>query len=94
MAKKKLEDKDYIKLGKQFQVILDENYAALTPDWWYRIKVGSVRGFFGGSAGVIGATIGITIFIAILNAFGALPGIGQFFINIVNQISAGLTTTP
>jgi len=88
----KLNDKDYIKLGKEFQKILDENYSALKPDWLYRAKVGAWRGFFTGIAGVIGATIGITILIAILNAFGALPGIGQFFINIANQISAGTTS--
>ena len=87
----KLSDKDYVKLGKEFQKILDQNYAALSPGWWYRIKVGSVRGFFGGVAGVIGATIGITILLGILNAFGALPGIGQFFINIANQISKAST---
>jgi len=88
----KLSDKTYIKLGKEFQRVLDQNYSALTPNWWYRIKVGSLRGFVGGVAGVIGATVGITILIAILNAFGALPGIGQFFINIANQISSGTTS--
>jgi len=83
----KLDDKTYIKLGKEFQNILDQNYSTLKPAWWYRIKAGSVRGFFGGLGGVIGATIGVTVLIAVLNVFGALPGIGQFFINIANQIS-------
>ena len=85
----KLSDKDYIKLGKQFQKMLDEQYAALKPNWRQRITIASVRGFFTGVAGVIGATIGVTILLGILNAFGALPGIGQFFINIANQISTG-----
>jgi hypothetical protein len=85
----KLDDKTYIKLGKEFQKMLDEQYTALRPDWPQRIKIASVRGFFSGIAGIIGATIGITVLIAVLNAFGALPGIGQFFINIANQISAG-----
>ena len=86
--RQKLSDKDYVKLGKQFQIILDQNYSTLKPAWGARIKVATVRGFFTGMAGVVGATIGITVLIAILNAFGALPGIGQFFINIANQISA------
>lgn len=86
---KELKDADYIKLGKEFQKLLDANYSVLQPAWGQRIKTSVVRGFFSGVAGVIGATIGITIFIAVLNAFGALPGIGQFFINIANQISAG-----
>lgn len=87
--RQKLSDKDYIKLGKQFQIILDQNYSTLKPAWGARIKVATVRGFFTGIGGVVGATIGITILIAVLNAFGALPGIGQFFINIANQISTG-----
>lgn len=82
-----MSDKDYIKLGKQFQLILDENYSVLKPAWPARIKAASMRGFFTGVAGVIGATIGVTILLTVLNAFGALPGIGQFFINIANQIS-------
>lgn len=81
-----LSDKDYIKLGKQFQKMLDEQYSALRPNWRQRITIASVRGFFTGIAGVIGATIGVTILIAVLNAFGALPGIGQFFVNIANQL--------
>jgi hypothetical protein len=85
----KLTDNEYAKLGRQFQVMLDEQYAALKPNWPQRIKIATIRGFFTGIAGVIGATIGITILISILNAFGALPGIGQFFINIANQISTG-----
>jgi hypothetical protein len=84
----KLDDKTYIKLGKEFQRVLDQNYSTLKPAWGARIKVATVRGFFTGIAGVVGATIGITVLIAILNAFGALPGIGQFFINIANQISS------
>lgn len=84
-----LSDNDYIKLGKQFQKMLDEQYTALRPNWPQRITIASVRGFFTGIAGVIGATIGVTILLGILNAFGALPGIGQFFINIANQISTG-----
>ena len=84
-----LEDKDYIKLGKQLQGMLDENYAVLQPAWPQRIKISVIRGFFGGIAGVIGATLGIAILIGILSALGALPGIGQFFINIANQLSAG-----
>jgi hypothetical protein len=90
--RQKLSDKDYVKLGRQFQIILDENYSTLKPAWGARIKVAMFRGFFTGIAGVIGATIGITILIAILNAFGALPGIGQFFINIANQISSATTS--
>lgn len=85
----KLSDQDYIKLGKQFQLILEQNYAVLRPAWPQRIWQATVRGFFYGIAGVIGATIGVTILIGVLNAFGALPGIGQFFINIANQISTG-----
>lgn len=88
MAKQKLKDEDYIKLGKQFQAILDEDYAVLHPDWPQRIKTSVVRGFFSGVAGVIGATIGIAILIAILSALGALPGIGEFFQNIANQLSS------
>lgn len=87
--KQEVKKRDYIKLGKQFQFMLDEQYTALNPDWPQRIKIASVRGFFTGIAGVIGATIGVTILISILNAFGALPGIGQFFVNIANQISTG-----
>lgn len=87
--KQAVKKRDYIKLGKQFQLMLDEQYTVLTPNWPQRIKTASVRGFFTGIAGVIGATIGVTILIYILNLFGALPGIGQFFINIANQISTG-----
>lgn len=84
---KRLKDEDYIKLGKQFQAVLDKNYSVLRPAWTIRIRNASVRGFFSGIAGVIGATLGITLLIFILNAFGALPVIGQFFVNIARQIS-------
>lgn len=84
----KLDDKTYIKLGKEFQALLDSNYSVLQPAWGQRIKTSVVRGFFSGIAGVIGATIGIAILVGILSALGALPGIGQFFINIANQLSS------
>ena len=89
MAKQKLKDEDYIKLGKQFQALLDSNYSVLHPAWGQRIKTSIVRGFFSGVAGVIGATIGIAILVGVLSALGALPGIGQFFVNIANQLSTG-----
>ena len=84
-----LSDKDYIKLGKQFQGILDENYAVLSPHWQQRIKIAGIRGVLNGMAGVVGATIGIAILIGVLSTLGALPGIGQFFINVAKQLSAG-----
>lgn len=86
---KQLKDEDYIKLGKQFQVLLDKNYSVLRPAWGIRIRNASVRGFFSGIGGVVGATLGITLLLFLLNAFGALPVIGEFFVNIARQISSG-----
>lgn len=85
----KLQDRDYIALGKQMQAMLDENYAVLQPAWPQRIKISIIRGFFTGIAGVVGATIGIAVLIGILSVLGALPGIGEFFTNIANQLSSG-----
>ena len=82
----KLTDEDYIKLGKQFQSILESNYAVLRPAWPTRIKNAIVHGVFSGIGGVIGATLGVALLILVLNWFGALPGIGQFFVNIANQL--------
>lgn len=80
-------DADYIKLGKQFQTILESNYAVLKPAWPTRIKNAVIHGIFSGIGGVIGATLGIAALIFVLNWFGALPGIGQFFVNIANQLT-------
>lgn len=87
MAKQKLKDEDYIKLGKQFQGMLDENYAVLQPAWPQRIKISAIRGFTGGMAGVIGATLGIAILIFVLYLFRGIPVIGDFFTRIADMLS-------
>lgn len=86
MAKKKLDDKTYINLGKQFQGLLDENYAVLQPAWPERIKISVLRGFFSGMAGVIGATIGIALLVFVLYQFQGVPVIGNFFENLANLL--------
>lgn len=81
-----LEDKDYIQLGKRFQTILDDNYAVLQPAWWQRIRLMIIHGFIGGIAGVLGATVGITILVFVLLQFRGIPVIGDFFRTVADAI--------
>lgn len=87
MAKQKLKDEDYLKLGKQFQDMLEENYAVLKPAWPKRIKISVIRGFFSGMAGVVGATLGIAVLIFVLYLFRGVPVIGNFFTTVADTLS-------
>lgn len=83
---KKPSDKDYIKLGKQFQGLLDENYDVMNPNWPQRIKLSVVRGLIGGVASVIGATVGIALLIFVLYQLRGIPVIGESFKSIADLL--------
>lgn len=69
----------YERLGKAVEdaLILDYVYVLQNPR--RQIWSSFMRGFFAGLGGVIGATVGVAALVALLQIFGGLPAIGDFF---------------
>ncbi|HSH31311.1 MAG TPA: DUF5665 domain-containing protein [Candidatus Saccharimonadales bacterium] len=70
---------DHAKLGQAVQQELVENYIEYLASTPRQIWGSFVRGVFTGLGGVLGATLGVTALLFILNQFGGLPVIGEFF---------------
>lgn len=74
--------KEYEKLGKAVEDVIKAEFLS-TPRLIWRHFVGGV---FAGFGGVIGATIMVGILLFFLGLLDNLPGIGQYFDNLSNQI--------
>jgi hypothetical protein len=72
-------DINYERLGKAVEDALILDYIYVLHSTRRQIWSSFVRGLFAGFGGVIGATVGIAILVAMLQLFGGAPVVGQYF---------------
>ena len=85
-AKTKPTPEDYEKLGRAIESALITDYLDLLGNTKRQITSAFIRGIFTGLGTVIGATVVVGLLVALLNVFGALPGIGDWFSGLGNEI--------
>jgi hypothetical protein len=86
MSQPPLTSDDYERLGRVAENLLVKRYIHFIASTPRQIWLGFIHGFFTGLGGVIGATLGVAILLYLLQQLGALPGIGDFFQNLVDTI--------
>src|SRR5262249_6370644 len=77
---------NYEQLGKAVEDALILDYVYVLHSTRRQIWSSFVRGLFAGLGGVIGATVGVGLLVAILQLFGGAPVIGHFFQQLGNTI--------
>jgi hypothetical protein len=77
---------NYEKLGKAVEDALILDYIYVLHSTRRQIWSSFVRGLFAGLGGVVGATVGVAVLVALLQLFGGAPVIGQFFQELGNTI--------
>ena len=77
---------NYEKLGKAVEDALILDYIYVLHSTKRQIWSSLMRGFFAGLGGVLGATLGVSILLGILQLFGGAPLIGEFFREIGETI--------
>jgi len=70
---------NYEKLGKAVEDALVLDYIYVLHSTRRQVWSSFIRGVFAGLGGVIGATVGVAVLVAILQLFGGAPVVGQFF---------------
>lgn len=85
-AKTQPTPEDYEKLGRAIESALITDYLDLLGNTKRQITSAFIRGIFTGLGTVIGATVVVGILVALLNVFGALPGIGDWFSGLGSEI--------
>jgi hypothetical protein len=77
---------NYENLGKAVESALVLDYVYLLHSTRRQVWSSFMRGVFTGLGTVIGATVGVTLLLALLHSFGGAPIIGQFFRDISETI--------
>jgi hypothetical protein len=85
---------NYEQLGKSVEDALISDYVYLLHSTKRQIWSSFVRGMFAGLGGVVGATVGVGLLVALLHQFGAAPVIGRYFQNVGNTIQNRNTAKP
>ncbi len=70
---------NYERLGKAVEDALILDYIYVLHSTRRQIWSSFVRGAFAGIGGVLGATVGVALLVALLQVFGGAPVIGHFF---------------
>lgn len=70
---------NYERLGKAVEDALILDYIYILHSTRRQIWSSFMRGVFAGLGGVIGATVGVAVLVALLQLFGGAPVIGHFF---------------
>jgi hypothetical protein len=70
---------NYEQLGKAVEDALILDYVYILHSTRRQIWSSFMRGVFAGLGGVIGATVGVAVLVAILELFGGFPVIGHWF---------------
>jgi hypothetical protein len=77
---------NYEKLGRAVEDALILDYIYVLHSTKRQIWSSFMRGFFAGLGGIIGATLGISILVGLLQLFGGAPVVGEFFKAISDSI--------
>lgn len=83
---KELTREDYERLGREAKAVLVDDYIQTLHSTPRQIWGSFVRGIFGGLGGVIGATLGVALLVFLLQHFGGLPVVGDFFRHLAQQL--------
>lgn len=79
---------NYERLGKAVEDALILDYIYVLHSTRRQVWSSFVRGVFAGVGGVIGATVGVGLLVALLQVFGGAPVIGQYFKDIGQTIQS------
>ncbi len=77
---------DHTKLGQEMERVLVTDYIQFLGSTKQQIWGALVRGFFTGLGGVVGATLGVALLLALLQYLGGAPFIGHYIQHIANSI--------
>lgn len=77
---------NYERLGKAVEDALILDYIYVLHSTKRQIWSSFLRGMFAGLGGVVGATLGVALLVALLQLFGGFPLIGQYFKDIGQTI--------
>jgi len=77
---------NYERLGKAVEDALILDYIYVLHSTRRQIWSAFVRGVFAGIGGVLGATVGVTVLVALLQLFGGAPLIGHYIQGLVQTI--------
>ncbi len=87
MAEGPLSNKEYEKLGRQVESVLVTDYIELLHSTPRQIWSSFLRGVFAGIGTVVGATLGITVLLFLLQQFGShLPLVGHYLQQLGDSI--------
>ncbi|PSO43120.1 hypothetical protein BRC19_02235 [Candidatus Saccharibacteria bacterium QS_5_54_17] len=70
---------EYARLGKALTRAIVRDNIQVTHNWKRFITVNFVRGLFVGLGSVVGATLLVALVLWLLNVFGGLPIVGDWF---------------
>ncbi|HEY6736519.1 MAG TPA: DUF5665 domain-containing protein [Candidatus Saccharimonadia bacterium] len=80
---------NYERLGKAVEDALILDYIYVLHSTRRQIWSSFIRGLFAGLGGVVGATVGVAVLVALLQLFGGAPVVGHLFQQIGNTIEHG-----
>ncbi|HEY2004424.1 MAG TPA: DUF5665 domain-containing protein [Candidatus Saccharimonadia bacterium] len=70
---------NYEQLGKSVEDALITDYIYVLHSTRRQIWSSFMRGLFAGLGGVVGATVGVALLVALLQLFGGFPVVGHWF---------------
>ena len=83
---------NYERLGRAVEDALVTDYIELLHNTHRQIWSSFIRGAFAGLGGIIGATVGVALLVALLRLFGGTPVIGHFFTQTGHMIQERTTS--
>lgn len=89
-TEKDWQEEEYTRLGKALTRAIVRDNIQVAHNWRRYIFLNFVRGLFVGLGSVVGATILVALALWLLNAFGGLPFVGEWF----ESLQEALKTRP
>ncbi|PSO44484.1 hypothetical protein BRC21_01315 [Candidatus Saccharibacteria bacterium SW_7_54_9] len=82
---------EYARLGKALTRAIVRDNIQVTHNWRRFITINFVRGLFFGLGSVVGATLLVALVLWLLNVFGGLPIVGDWFDAISSALNKNST---
>ena len=82
---KGLSQKEYERLGRSVEQIIQKDYVDLALNWSRLMKINFLRGIAAGFGGIIGATLVVGLVLWLLSMFDQIP----FISNIADTLRKG-----